>query len=451
MLSMVDGLHAELDLVTLKAEDLSHLQRIGDARMFRVPVGSASRAERRELYQRAVARQLGAEPYQVVHVMDPWAGAIALEQREALGYSLVYDVGSFPDPDGDEESLWLEAHERTLAGADRILVATLTAAQTLERRGLKGRVEVVRPGVDVGGLDWADVPRFGTPRLLYLGPFSTVRDLSSLLGAVERVSKLRPVRVLLAGEGDRARRADVREQVKRAGLSEIVDVRGEPQPRNVARIIAAADVCLAPAVDYQVAGLSELPQPLLEYMACFRPVVAAAVPGIHEILGDEQEGLLYPAGDAGAMADAILETLRDAALRERITEAGYRRVREELNSGARRRRIREIYEGLVPGSQVRDPWIENFDEITAVTELSTELTEAPPGEEGAETLIPPPGDAASDLQGSVEGSASEEEAPDPDDGPLAASVGGNPRPGSWPRSPDTQPSLVVPDTDPGLR
>jgi hypothetical protein len=128
-------------------------------------------------------------------------------------------------------------------------------------------------------------------------------------------------------------------------------------------VISGADVCIAPASEaprFQVLG--DLPQPLLEYLACHRPVVAAGVPGVAEVLRDEQEGLLYPPGDEAALAEAILEMLRDASLAERLTEQGYRRVRELFSSGARRRRISEVYERLMPGSQGTDPWEDGFGE-----------------------------------------------------------------------------------------
>ncbi len=78
------------------------------------------------------------------------------------------------------------------------------------------------------------------------------------------------------------------------------------------------------------------------------------------MLRDEQEGLLYPPGDEAALAEAVLEMLRDATLSQRLTEQGYRRVRELFSSGARRRRISEVYERLMPGSQATDPWDDGF-------------------------------------------------------------------------------------------
>lgn len=435
LLSMVDALRADLDLVTVKTEDLSHIKRIGDARMFRVPMGGASLAQQRELYARAVGRQIDAEPYQIVHVLDPWAGVAAAARRR--GFSLVYEVTTFPDPDPEEHALWVEAHEDTLAAADRVLVPTEAAAAALARGGLGARVEVIRPGVDVGTFDWAEVPRSGTPRLLYLGPFSPSRDLETVLAAVAKVAALRPVRALLAGERDDARRFAMREAVKKAGLEEVVDVRGEPSDAAVPALIAAADICLAPCSDLDAAGLRELPQPLLEYLACYRPVIAANVAGISELIRDDAEGLLYPPGDAGALADAVLEALRDATLRERIMETGYRRARDELSLGARRRRILAVYESLAPGSQRVDPWREKFEEVTGLIELTTNALERLEGDEAGAT-VPPGHDGGVDT--------AETDAP-------AARTGEKTRPrarlAEERPSLDTQPGLVVPDTDPG--
>src|SRR5207237_8014285 len=52
-------------------------------------------------------------------------------------------------------------------------------------------------------------------------------DLATLLGAVKRVSATRDVRVLIAGETNRARRERVRQMVDAFGLSAVVGIRGE--------------------------------------------------------------------------------------------------------------------------------------------------------------------------------------------------------------------------------
>jgi hypothetical protein len=171
------------------------------------------------------------------------------------------------------------------------------------------------------------------------------------------------VKVLIAGDPDRTRRDRLRQIVEAFDLRDSVDIRGEPAARAIPGVIAAADLCIATAAAaprFQVLG--DLPQPLFEYMACRRPVIAAAVPGVGEVLRDEHEGLLYPPGDDETLAAAILEVLGSAKTAERLTEGGYRRVRDHYSSGARRRRVAAIYATILPDLENGDPWVEDFEE-----------------------------------------------------------------------------------------
>jgi phosphatidylinositol alpha-mannosyltransferase len=56
---------------------------------------------------------------------------------------------------------------------------------------------------------------------------------------------------------------------------------------------------------------------LLEQMACGLPVVATDVGAVREYLGDEA-GLLFPPGDAGALAAGVLRLLEDGPARRRM-------------------------------------------------------------------------------------------------------------------------------------
>jgi len=65
-----------------------------------------------------------------------------------------------------------------------------------------------------------------------------------------------------------------------------------------------------------------LPKVLLEAMACGRAVVTCDVPGCREAVVHEQNGLLVPSRDPGALADAIGRLLGDASLRCRFGATG---------------------------------------------------------------------------------------------------------------------------------
>ena len=69
---------------------------------------------------------------------------------------------------------------------------------------------------------------------------------------------------------------------------------------------------------------------LLDAMACRRPIVATRAGGIPEIVEDGVNGLLAAPRDAASLAAAIVRALNDEALRQRMGEAGFARVRERF-------------------------------------------------------------------------------------------------------------------------
>jgi glycosyltransferase involved in cell wall biosynthesis len=69
---------------------------------------------------------------------------------------------------------------------------------------------------------------------------------------------------------------------------------------------------------------------LLDAMAASRPIVATSAGGIPEIVEDGLNGLLVPPRDAPALAAAIVRTLREPTLRDRLGAAGFARVNERF-------------------------------------------------------------------------------------------------------------------------
>ncbi|RLB46907.1 MAG: hypothetical protein DRJ42_26610 [Deltaproteobacteria bacterium] len=373
VLGLAAAVRAEMDVITLKTESLKHMENHGHARLYRVPVGHGDAAEQREAFGRACLRQLEAQPYDVVHVRGAMEGRVLAEQKKAYGFSFIYEMATFPDEAEGKaiEKAWTAAHEACAEAADLILVPTQAAARGLGEAGHAGKVALVHPGVDVDAYDWWPAATDEVGRILYLGRFGADRDLSTVLTAIKDVHRERPVEVLIVGDPDEEARARLRRVVDAFELGAVVTVRGEPTAHDLPMLIGAADLCLAPAAAApRFQDLGDLPQPLLEFLACRRPVVAAGVPGVSEVLRDDEEGLIYPPGDHEALADAIITLLADDAQRERLVDAAYARVRSLFSGGARRRRIAEVYEMLYPGSQRYDAWGESFpSEVTGMVDL----------------------------------------------------------------------------------
>lgn len=90
---------------------------------------------------------------------------------------------------------------------------------------------------------------------------------------------------------------------------------GRLQPADLAGLVAASDVIVAPYIDSRQSGV------VLTAYAFRKPVIATAVGGLAEQVIDELTGLLVPADDNEALANAMLRVLGDADWRRNAAEA----------------------------------------------------------------------------------------------------------------------------------
>ncbi|MBY0336246.1 MAG: glycosyltransferase family 4 protein [Acetobacteraceae bacterium] len=89
---------------------------------------------------------------------------------------------------------------------------------------------------------------------------------------------------------------------------------------DVARLLAAADVFCLPS------HFEGLPMSIIEAMLCGLPVVATDIPGPREQVVDGETGFLIPPMQSGPLADALARLAADAALRQRMGQAGLERA-----------------------------------------------------------------------------------------------------------------------------
>jgi glycosyltransferase involved in cell wall biosynthesis len=162
-----------------------------------------------------------------------------------------------------------------------------------------------------------------------VGMVSGLRVMKGHLVVIEAAVRLgrqgmRP-RIVFVGRG--TMEASLREAVARAGLDGQVTIAGFAP--DLAGVMAALDVGLY--VPLESEGMSRV---VFEYLAAGRPLVAARVGVVPEVLVDGEHAALVPAGDAAALAAALAALLGDPARRARLGEAGRRLVVERF-SGAR--------------------------------------------------------------------------------------------------------------------
>lgn len=97
---------------------------------------------------------------------------------------------------------------------------------------------------------------------------------------------------------------------------------------------AVSDISgLASAADLLVhsATMEGMPNAVLEGMACGLPVVATDIPGIREIVGDDQKNYLVAPGDDKTMAEKIMGFYKDGLLRKSLGNANKKRIEQHFS------------------------------------------------------------------------------------------------------------------------
>jgi glycosyltransferase involved in cell wall biosynthesis len=90
-----------------------------------------------------------------------------------------------------------------------------------------------------------------------------------------------------------------------------------------------------------------LPKVLIEAAACGRAIVATDVPGCREIVRHGENGLLVPARDSGALAEALKQLILDPALRQRMGRRGREIAEAEFSIERINRETLALYRELL--------------------------------------------------------------------------------------------------------
>jgi glycosyltransferase involved in cell wall biosynthesis len=180
----------------------------------------------------------------------------------------------------------------------------------------------------VGGCEW--------PVAITTARLTHQKGIAYLIDAAAALPQLKVVIV-----GDGPLRSQLEERARHLNIDQRVNFVGHQA--DVARWLAAADVFVLPSL------YEGMPLSVLEAMAARLPVVATEVGGTNEVVENERTGLLVRASDASALANAIGRVIADAALADRLADAGNARVRREFSVDVMVRQVEELYAELTSG------------------------------------------------------------------------------------------------------
>jgi len=89
-----------------------------------------------------------------------------------------------------------------------------------------------------------------------------------------------------------------------------------------------------------------MPYVLLEAMAMGVPVIASDIPGVSEVVMDNDTGFLFPAGDIHALSQKIISILSDKERGTMMGEAGRQRVMNHYGVDDKIEKLTQLYEEL---------------------------------------------------------------------------------------------------------
>jgi glycosyltransferase involved in cell wall biosynthesis len=151
-----------------------------------------------------------------------------------------------------------------------------------------------------------------TPLQLFcVGRFDPVKGQDILLRAFHKLHAEFPqLRLVLAGDGPL--RGACERLAQDLGIAAVCDFLGNISHDEVLQQIQRAAICIVPSRS------DNCPLTVIEALACGKPLVAAQVGGIPELLDDGIEGFLVEPDDPAALAERLARILRDETLRQRL-------------------------------------------------------------------------------------------------------------------------------------
>jgi glycosyltransferase involved in cell wall biosynthesis len=264
-------------------------------------------------------------------------------ERWQTGCGHCPDIHSYP-PVGIDRTAWLWRQKRRLyARSDITVVAPSSWTEAIARRSplFEGcDIRRIPNGIDTQAFKPRD--RTMARTMLDLDPESKLivfvahvldnnprKGASFLMQALPYLKGIPNAKLLLVGVGG--------DSWSEAGSLPIVRMGYVGDDRLLAAIYNSADVIVAPSV------LENLPNTVLEAMACGVPAVAFDAGGMKDAVKHDESGVLVPMGDVEGLARGVRTLLTDDAMRARLARNAVSHIQTHFSKQGQGRSFEALY------------------------------------------------------------------------------------------------------------
>jgi glycosyltransferase involved in cell wall biosynthesis len=149
------------------------------------------------------------------------------------------------------------------------------------------------------------------------------------------------IKCTIVGEGPLKTQFD--KYIKESGISKYVQILGFMHQDNVKEYICRSDMFVLPCIVADNGDMDGLPNVILEAMALNIPVISTSISAIPEVIDDRFNGLLVKEKDEEAIANAIMELVKDEKLYERIKNNSRTKLLDEFDIGECTSKLIDIF------------------------------------------------------------------------------------------------------------
>lgn len=218
---------------------------------------------------------------------------------------------------------WLE--QRAFRRVAAAYACSETVVEVLRSKGFDKPAPIVPFGVNTEAFRPRPAGQWRSNRPLtigFVGRMLPGKGLNVLADALEKL-KAEAWQILVVGDGPE--REGFEQRLRTAGLRDRAEFTGAINFALVPEYFHRMDLMVIPTETTKRIR-EQFGRVIVEAMASGVPVIGSTCGAIPEVIGDA--GLVFPEGDADALAAAIRQMLSDQGLRERLSIAGQARVEQ---------------------------------------------------------------------------------------------------------------------------
>ncbi|RUR76798.1 glycosyl transferase family 1 [Chlorogloeopsis fritschii PCC 6912] len=247
-----------------------------------------------------------------------------------------------------------------LQNSHGIISGNQDGAEILRQRGFQGSIKVMpQLGVDESVFKPQSQPELAKELGIqedefvvgFVGRFVQEKGLLTLLEALALLPD-KPWKLLLLGRG--ALKSELINKATEKKIKDKIIFRESVPHDQVAQYINVMNTLVLPSeTSYKFKTISsvgwkeQFGHVLIEAMACQVPVIGSNSGEIPHVI--ENAGLIFPEGDAKAIADCIVQLIEKPDLAQNLGEMGYQKVMAQYTNKALAKQQLEFYQELVNG------------------------------------------------------------------------------------------------------